>query len=107
MTASTDRPPAGPSPITVQEYQAADRAVAIQESRRGFTAHATIYLVANALMIASNLIFASDYLWFPFPLLFWGFGLGMHYLFGVRLINREISDRQAKAGRRAAQQRAA
>jgi hypothetical protein len=107
MTASTDRPPAGLAPITVQEYQTADRAVAIQESRRGFRAHATVYLLANALMITFNFVFVSDYLWFPFPLLAWALGLGMHYLFGVRLIGQEISNRQATVQRRVARKRAA
>jgi 2TM domain len=107
MTASTDRSPAGAAPITVQEYQAADRAVVIEENRRGFTVHATIYGVANALMIAFNLAFAREFLWFPFPLLFWGFGLSMHYLFSIRRIGQEITNRQAKVQRRASQQRAA
>ena len=103
-------PPGLPQPgpaITVKEYQAADRAVAIEESRRGFAAHAMTYVLASAVMVTANLAFGPDSLWFPFPLLFWGFGLFMHYLFGVRRIGHEITKRQASVERRAAGKRAA
>lgn len=43
----------------------------------------------------------QDYLWFFFPLLGWGFGLTMHDVFGVRLLGREIKQRQALVERRA------
>jgi 2TM domain len=106
MPAPSDLPRPGPA-ITVADYQAADRAVAVEESRRGFAAHAMTYALANAVMVTANLAFASEFIWFPFPLLFWGFGLFMHYLFGVRRIGQEITKRQASVERRASQQRAA
>jgi hypothetical protein len=91
----------------VKDYQAADRAVAVEESMRGFAAHATTYVLAVAVMVTANLAFTSSLIWFPIPLLFWGVGLFMHYLFGVRRIGQEITTRQASVKRRIAQQRVA
>jgi hypothetical protein len=100
--------PSWPGPaITVKDYQAADRAVAMEESRRGFAAHAMTYALANAVMVTANLAFTPHYLWSAFPLLFWGVGLFMHYLFGVRWIGHEITKRQASVERRAAHKRVA
>src|SRR5574341_2688489 len=93
--------------ITVKEYQAADRAVAMEESRRGFAAHAMTFALATAVMVAANLVFTPHYLWAAFPLLFWGVGLLMHYVFGVRRIGHEITKRQASVERRAAHKRVA
>jgi len=98
----TPEPPWPGSAITVKDYQAADRAVAIEESRRGFAAHAMTYALANAVMVAANLTFTPHYLWSAFSLPFWGIGLSMHYLFGVRRIGHEITKRQASVERRAA-----
>jgi hypothetical protein len=106
MEAPPDLPRPGQA-ITVTDYQAADRLVAVEEGRRGFTAHAMTYVLANAVMVTANLAFAPDFIWFLFPLLFWGLGLFMHYLFGVRRIGQEITKRQASVERRASHQRTA
>jgi hypothetical protein len=106
MSATPELPRHGQS-ITVEDYQAADRAVAMEESRRGFAAHAMTYALATAVMVAANLVFTPYYLWSAFPLLFWGLGLFMHYLFGVRRIGHEITKRQASVERRAAHKRVA
>ena len=88
--------------ITVQDYQAADRAVAVEESRRGFSIHVVTFVLANAAMVIANLALARGDIWYPYPLLGWGLGLFLHYLFGVRRIGREITKRQATVERRAA-----
>jgi hypothetical protein len=82
-------------PITVQQYERAERAVALEEERRGFAFHAGTYLVGNALLIAYNLFIVPEFIWFPFPLVVWGIGLLMHYVFGVRMAPRNIAQRQA------------
>ena len=50
-----------------------------------------------------NLLVVPDYIWFYFPLIFWGFGLLMHYIFGVREAAKHLADRQARIEQRARQ----
>jgi hypothetical protein len=89
--------------ITVQAYERAERELTLERERRGFAIHAAIYVVVNAFLIVFNLLVVPDDNWFYFPLLFWGFGLLMHYLFGVRQMGRIIETRQAQIEQRARQ----
>ena len=57
----------------------------LQELRRAFLVHLTVYVLVNALLIAVNFIYTPWFLWFPFPLLGWGIGVLLHYIFGVYL----------------------
>ena len=52
---------------------------------RGFYMHASVYLIVMTAMIAMNLITSRQRIWFPFPMLGWGFGLAVHGLmtFGI------------------------
>ncbi len=87
--------------ITVQDYERAERALALEWARRGFTVHEATYAIANICLILINLLVVPDYIWFYFPLLFWGLGLLMHYVFGLRQAGRVIAERQAQIERHA------
>lgn len=91
--------------ITVQQYEQAEREVIREEERRGFMVHATAYVLVNILLVAINLILiaqtSDDFIWFVFPLVGWGFGLAMHYLFGVRRMESNITERQHRIEERA------
>jgi hypothetical protein len=89
--------------ITAPDYERAERELTLEEERRNFTIHAAIYVVINTFLIIFNLLVVPDYIWFYFPLLFWGFGLFMHYLYGVRRAEQIIEERQARIERRARQ----
>jgi hypothetical protein len=43
------------------------------------------------VLLAVNLIFVREFLWFPFPLVGWGIGLSMHYIFGIRRLDQNIA----------------
>jgi 2TM domain len=88
--------------ITLEDYKRADRQQEREEARRGFTIHAIVYAVVMTGLIILNLTVATEFPWAVFPLVCWGFGLTMHYLFGVRWVGKVITDRQAKVEQRAA-----
>ena len=46
--------------------------------RLSFYVHLGVYVAVNALLIAINLSASPDALWFQWPLLGWGIGLGTH-----------------------------
>jgi hypothetical protein len=93
--------------ITLEDYKRADRELEREEARRGFTIHAIVYALVMAGLIILNLTLASEFPWAVFPLVGWGIGLTLHYLFGLRWVNKAITDRQAGIERRAAAKRAA
>jgi hypothetical protein len=88
--------------ITVEDYKQADRQLEREEARRGFTIHAIVYAVVMTGLIILTLTVATEFPWAVFPLVCWGFGLTMHYLFGVRWVGKVITDRQTKVEQRAA-----
>ena len=56
----------------------------IRNERRGFRIHRTIYMIVIPGLFLINILVVPQYLWVFFPMAGWGFGLTMHYLFGVR-----------------------
>jgi len=60
-----------------------------------------VYVLINAMLIATNFIYSPAVIWFIYPLIGWGIGISMHYLFGVRWIEKALKEREAKAEYRA------
>jgi hypothetical protein len=83
--------------ITVDEYKKAYREVVKREEKKGFRIHRMVYICVNVLLLAINLIFVREFIWFIFPLVGWGIGLTMHYLFGVRKLNEHLKEKETEA----------
>lgn len=90
-----------PEDISLEEYQNAYREVVLEKEKKGFLTHLGMYIFVNAILIGFNLLGDFDVLWFFYPLLGWGFGLAMHYLFGLRWKEQELEKKEAKAEHRA------
>jgi 2TM domain-containing protein len=58
-------------------------------------------VLVNILLLVINLAVVPGFLWFFFPLMGWGIGLTMHFLFAVVWIRRETEGWQAKVEYRA------
>lgn len=69
-----------------------------RDAKRGFKINLTAYAVVNSMLITINMLTVPQFPWFLFPLCGWGFGVAMHYNFGVRLLGK-----QAKAEKEAQQ----
>lgn len=87
--------------ITVAQYEQAELQMQTEAARRGFFVHAVVYALVQATLITINLVVVPDFIWFPFPLIGWGIGLAMHYLFGFRWVDREIRRHQKSVEERA------
>ena len=87
--------------ISLERYKKAYREVREEEEKRGFLAHLVVYVLVNAMLIAINFIYSPEAIWFFYPLIGWGIGISMHYLFGVRWLEKELKEREAKAEYRA------
>ena len=57
----------------------------LEELRKAFLVHLTVYIPVNALLIGVNLIYTPKFLWFLFPLLGWGIRVLLCYISGVYL----------------------
>jgi len=84
------------NPIKIEqillEIQASD-------AKKGFKINLTAYAVVNSMLVTINMLTVPQFPWFLFPLYGWGFGVTMHYIFGVRLLGKK-----AKAEKEAAEQ---
>ncbi|HHI30336.1 MAG TPA: 2TM domain-containing protein [Candidatus Methanoperedenaceae archaeon] len=87
--------------IPLEEYKKAYGEIVSEEEKRDFSVHLVAYVIVNAMLIAINFIYSPDDIWFFYPLIGWGIGISMHYLFGVRWIQKELKGREAKAEYRA------
>ncbi|HEX6542382.1 MAG TPA: 2TM domain-containing protein [Ktedonobacterales bacterium] len=87
--------------ITLSDYEKAEGELQAREGRISFYVHATIYALVNILLIVINLMFVPTFYWFFFPLIGWGIGLAMHYLFAIHFAQRETADWQARVEHRA------
>lgn len=92
--------------ITAADYERAELDVSLREMKRGWFIHAVVYGIVNVGLIILNLVLVArtedDFLWFFFPLFFWGIGLTMHYVGVTRWGARDVRRRQEQIERRAA-----
>jgi hypothetical protein len=51
---------------------------------KGFYSNLTSYILVNLILLFINLIYSPDYLWFYWPLLWWGLGVLFH---GLKVFN--------------------
>ena len=83
--------------ITLDEYKDAYRRIIKEEEKRSFILHLILYITVNPLLIVINLLYSPQIIWFYYPLIGWGFGLIMHYLFTFHWIDKILKEKEAKA----------
>jgi len=83
--------------ITLAEYKKAYREIVSEEEKRDFFVHLVVYVLVNVMLIAINFLYSPEAIWFFYPLIGWGIGISMHYLFGVHWIEKELMEKEAKA----------
>jgi hypothetical protein len=82
--------------IILKSYQEAYRAVRTGQEKLGFRVNLAAYLLVNTLLIAINLFVAQEFPWVVFPIVFWGIGVTMHYMFGVRRLEWYLKAEEAR-----------
>lgn len=82
--------------MTAEEYKEANRRLRIKEAKTGFIANFAAYAIVNTILMTVNLLFFPGFIWALFPLAGWGFGLTMHYIFGVRRIEQSLKQDEAR-----------
>lgn len=87
------------TPLTLIQYEEAEREVARAEARRGLIIHAVITALVWAILIPVNVYIAPEFPWSAFAVAGMAIGLGVHYMFGVRLLERSIDAHQRKVER--------
>lgn len=60
------------------------------EAKKGFKINITAYAVVNSMLVTINMLTVPQFPWFLFPLCGWGFGVTMHYIFGVFLLDKKV-----------------
>ncbi len=65
------------------------------EAKKGFKINLTAYAVVNSMLVTINMLTIPQFPWFLFPMSGWGFGLTMHYVFGVRRLGKQAKQAPA------------
>ena len=81
--------------ITLEDYKRVDRQLERKGARRGFTIHAIVYVVVLTGLIILSVTLGDVFPWAGLPMAWWGVGLTLHYLYGVRRVDKTMSGRQA------------
>jgi len=89
------------SNVTLERYKEAYRDMMIRREKKSFIIHAIAYALGNAILIAFNLLFVPQVLWFVFPLVGWGAGLAIHYYLGISTAPRRIRRDEVRAENKA------
>jgi 2TM domain-containing protein len=86
--------------LTAEQYREAEFGYTLEESRKGFIAHAIVFgLVMTGLIVLNVclIVFTSaNFPWAIFPLVGWGIGLTFHYVYGYRRAAEAARVRQRK-----------
>jgi hypothetical protein len=83
--------------ISLDEYKKAYREIEIVEGKKSFSVHLVLYVLINAMLIAINFIYTPKVVWFFYPLIGWGIGISLHYLFGVRWLEKTLKGKEGEA----------
>ena len=78
------------SNVTLERYKEVYRDMMIRREKKAFTIHSIAYAIGNSALIAINLLFVPQFLWFVFPIVGWGSGLAVHYYLGVHTAPQRI-----------------
>ena len=90
-----------PSNVTLERYKEAYRDMMIRREKKAFIIHAIAYAIGNAILIAFNLLFFPQFLWFVFPLVGWGAGIAIHFYLGISTAPRRIRRDEVRAENKA------
>jgi hypothetical protein len=81
--------------VTLEDDTRVDRQLERKGARRGVIVHAIVYGVVLAGLIILSVTLGDVFPWAGLPMVWWGVGLTLHYLYGVRWVDKAISGRQA------------
>jgi 2TM domain len=85
------------SNVTLERYKEVYRDIMVRREKKAFTIHSIAYAIGTSALIAINLLFVPQVLWFVFPLVGWGSGLAIHYYLGVRTAPQRIEEDEMRA----------
>lgn len=88
--------------LTLAAYQEAERAVALEEGRRGWSVHAAITAAVCVALVIVNVFVADEFPWSIFPVVGMGIGLFAHWYFGVVRSDDMVRHHQLEIEQRAA-----
>ena len=89
------------APLSLTEYEEAERRLSTDDAKRGFVIHAWVTVIVVATLVVINVTVASEFPWSIFPAVGMSVGLFFHYMFGVRGVEQTIQDRRDRIKDRA------
>jgi hypothetical protein len=91
--------------ITLQEYERAQRMLAQEGGRKGLIAHGVVTVLVSVLLVAINFTLADAFPWSAFAVGGMTIGMLVHWWFGYRKLEADLTARQHEIEARAAHMR--
>jgi len=88
--------------ITLQEYEQAERMLAHEGAHKGLIAHGVATVLVSALLVAVNVTLADAFPWSAFAVGGMTLGMFVHWWFGYRNLETDLTARQHEVEERAA-----
>jgi hypothetical protein len=90
------------TPVTLEDYEQAERDLAHEEARTGITVHALVTLLVSAILVVVNLTVAREFPWSAFAVGGMLVGLVAHWRFGFQKLDEQLLRQQHRIESRAA-----
>lgn len=71
------------SELTLEQYEAEERRMAVAGARRGLVPHVAVTVVASLALAVVNVFVAAEFPWSVFPFVGMSIGVWFHWYFGV------------------------
>jgi hypothetical protein len=87
--------------VTLEDYKKAMRRLKHESSKKRVFMHFLIFAFSSVMGIIINIIYYPDEPWILFPFVGWAFGFFIHYVYGIKWIDHEITEIEAESEYRA------
>lgn len=90
------------TPVTLEDYEQAERDLAHEEARTGITVHTAVTVLVSAVLIVINVTVAPEFPWSAFAIGGMFVGLVAHWWFGFQKLDEQLLRQQDRIESRAA-----
>lgn len=83
--------------FTLKDFEQADSELRAAQSRTYFYYHTLLYVMANLVLVALNLVLTPIYPWAILPVVIWGIAVVAHYMVAFRWMKSANAQWMAQA----------
>ncbi|NLT36576.1 MAG: 2TM domain-containing protein [Methanomassiliicoccus sp.] len=82
--------------MSLDEYKRRSREIERRDARMGLLVHTAVTVVVSTMLVIINLTLSNGFPWSAFPVTGMTIGVVVHYVFGVRLADRVMGEKDMR-----------